>query len=81
MTSLFVLDVPENRPVIEVGGRAPGVRIDRIGPYVRLTASSAILIDRRATGARHAVWYSAIAAIRNARIVQHDSDCLRLEPA
>ena len=40
------------------------------------------MIDRRATGCRHAVWYSSIAGVaRDSRIVQHDKDALRVEPA
>ena len=40
------------------------------------------MIDRRATGCRHAVWYSAVGGIaRDSRITQHDKDALRVEPA
>ena len=81
MTSLFVLEVPENLPVIDVGRRAPGVRLQYVGPYAQLVAEGEIVIDRRATGTRHAVWYSSVAGTRDARIVQHDRDCLRLVPA
>jgi hypothetical protein len=46
-----------------------------------ISAPGPIVIDRRATGCRHAVWYSAVAAVaRDARIVQHDKDALRVEP-
>jgi hypothetical protein len=37
-------------------------------------------LDRRATGCRHAVWYSSVAGLRGARITQHDKDALRVEP-
>jgi hypothetical protein len=37
-----------------------------------------IVIDRRATGCRHAVWYSAIAGLQDSRIVQHDKNALRI---
>ena len=78
MTALFILDVPENTGMIDVAAAAPTNRIDRIGPYVRVTADEQITIDRRATGARHAVWYSSVAGLARARIVQHDKDALRL---
>ena len=39
---------------------------------------SQIVIDRRATGCRHAVWYSALAGLQDARVVQHDKNALRL---
>ncbi|MBC3191272.1 hypothetical protein H7X46_09390 [Pseudonocardia sp. C8] len=37
-----------------------------------------IVIDRRATGCRHAVWYSALAGLQQARVAQHDKDALRV---
>lgn len=37
-----------------------------------------IVIDRRATGCRHAVWYSALAGLQDACVVQHDKNALRL---
>lgn len=81
MTALFVLDVPENVPVVEVAGRDPAVSVDRVGPYYRVTSPGAIVIDRRATGCRHAVWYSSVAGLAGARITQHDKDALRVESA
>lgn len=80
MTTLFVLDVPENVPVADVAARDPAVTVDRVGPYFQITAAGPIVIDRRATGCRHAVWYSSIAGLRAARITQHDKDALRVEP-
>lgn len=41
---------------------------------------SQIIIDRRATGCRHAVWYSTVAGLRDARIAQHDKNALRVVP-
>ncbi|SFO35994.1 hypothetical protein [Actinomadura madurae] len=81
MTTLFVLDVPENVPLVEVAGRDPAVSVGRVGPYYRITSPGAIVIDRRATGCRHAVWYSSVAGLGAARITQHDKDALRVEPA
>jgi hypothetical protein len=80
MTTLFVLDIPENAPVTEVAARDPRVTVGRVGPYFQITAAGPIVIDRRATGCRHAVWYSSVAGLRAARIVQHDKDALRVEP-
>ena len=80
MTTLFVLDVPENVPVADVAGTDPAVTVNRIGPYFQIVADGAIVIDRRATGCRHAVWYSSVAGLADARITQHDKDALRVEP-
>ncbi len=82
MTTLYVLDVPENTPLAKVAAEVSGVTAGRIGPYFEITASGAIMIDRRATGCRHAVWYSAVGGVaRDSRITQHDTDALRVEPA
>ena len=81
MTTLYVLDVPENVPVAEVAGRAADVTVSRIGPYFEISAPGPIVIDRRATGCRHAVWYSCVAGLRSSRITQQDKDALKVEPA
>jgi hypothetical protein len=45
---------------------------------VELQFPDGVTIDRRATGARHAVWYSGVAALRDAKVVQFDKDALRV---
>ncbi|MBS2531745.1 hypothetical protein KGQ20_03055 [Catenulispora sp. NF23] len=79
MSTLFVLDVPENVTIPQVAAQDPAVAVDRIGPYFRIASPTAIVIDRRATGCRHAVWYSAIAGLIDSRVTQHDKDALRVE--
>jgi len=82
MTTLYVLDVPENTGLAQVAAQDPAVSVGRVGPYYEITAHGPITIDRRATGCRHAVWYSAIAGLpRDSRITQHDKNALRVEPA
>lgn len=78
MASVFFLDVPENRPVVEVADRDPIVRVGRQGPYFEVSADGPIEIDRRATGCRHAVWYSCVAGLDGFRIDGWDKDSLRL---
>lgn len=78
MTTFFVLDVPENKAVAAVAGEAPGVTVDHIGPYFRITSDDAIVVDRRATGCRHAVWYSSVAGLLDSRITQWDKDALKV---
>lgn len=83
MTTFFVLDVPENVPVVETARQSdPHVTVTRLGPYFEISCDSSVCVDRRATGARHAVWYSVVAGLRApARITQHDKDALRVESA
>ena len=81
MTALFVLDVPENTSVAKVAGEDAAVTVNKIGPYFEITADGPIVIDRRATGCRHAVWYSCVAGVGGGHITQHDKDALRVDPA
>ncbi|MGY1717237.1 hypothetical protein [Geodermatophilus nigrescens] len=80
MTTFYVLDVPENVSVATVAGQGPDVTVARVGPYFEISAPGAIVVDRRATGCRHAVWYSCVAGLRGARVTQQDKDALRVEP-
>lgn len=81
MTTVYVLDVPENTSVPKVAAEDPAVTVDKVGPYFAITADGQIFIDRRATDCRHAVWYSCVAGVADGRVTQHDKDALRVEPA
>jgi len=74
---LFLLDVPENSPIVAVARDLPDVHISTIGPYTVVESERPIAIDRESTGARHAVWYSCIAGLHGWRIAQWDKDALR----
>jgi hypothetical protein len=76
---LFVLDVPENTGVIDVARHLPGVKVGKTGPYFVVESDAPISIDRRATGMRHAVWYSCVAGLDGWRIAAWDKDALRTE--
>jgi hypothetical protein len=81
MTTLYVLDVPENTGIAKLAAQAPGLTVGRVGPYFEIISDGPITIDREASGARQAVWYSMIAGIADGRVVQHDKFALRVEPA
>ncbi|MGB3369275.1 MAG: hypothetical protein WBA81_01510 [Rhodococcus sp. (in: high G+C Gram-positive bacteria)] len=81
MTTMFVLDIPENTSIVAVADSDPAVVLDRVGSYFRLVSDGIIVIDRRATGCRHAVWYSSVAGLMNSRITQWDKDAMKIEPA
>ncbi|MCF8607611.1 hypothetical protein L5I01_30070 [Gordonia sp. HY442] len=78
MARFYVLDVPENEGVVRVVSQTIGVEVARVGPYYRITGDDEVEVDRRATGVRHAVWYSSIAGLEGSMIVQHDKDALRV---
>jgi hypothetical protein len=98
VTAIFVLDVPENRGVVQVAEEDVLLQVEKVGPYFRIalddgdppadpgedvgpghtSTEEQIIIDRRSTGCRHAVWYSALAGLQDARVVQHDKNALRV---
>ena len=79
--NLYLLDVPENSGIVETAGQDPTLIVDKIGPYFQIGSDHGqITIDRRATGCRHAVWYSAIAGLDGGTVTQLDKDALRVEP-
>ncbi|MDI9978940.1 MULTISPECIES: hypothetical protein [Rhodococcus] len=75
---LFILDVPENEAIASVARDLPNVEVNKIGPYFVVESDVPVSIDRRATGVRHAVWYSCVAGLAGWRIVQWDKDALRV---
>jgi hypothetical protein len=76
---VFIVDVPEFEPIWQRAcAEAGDVELHRVGHYIELRFPESIVIDRAATGARHAVWYSCVGALRNARVVQFDKDALRI---
>ena len=79
MAAVFFLDVPETRPVVAVADRDERVSVHRTGAYFEVRSTEPIEIDRRETGARHAVWYSCVAGLAGFRIVSWDKNSLRLE--
>ncbi|GEL21124.1 hypothetical protein PSU4_00780 [Pseudonocardia sulfidoxydans NBRC 16205] len=81
MTTLYVLDVPENTAVVKIADEDPEVTVGRRGWYFEISSAGSIVVDRRATGCRHAVWYSCVAGVgRDGRITQHDKNALRVDP-
>lgn len=81
MTTLYILDVADFRPVIEVAADLADVTCRRAGDYAELVSDGEIVIDRRSTGVNHATWYSVVAGVADGRVVQQDKDALRVVPA
>jgi hypothetical protein len=76
---LYVLDVPELRPLIdEAAEHADAFRA--VGDYIEFRSTNAMTIERGKAGVRRAVWFSAIGALRGGKVIQFDSHVLRLEP-
>lgn len=80
MIRLYVMDATEFRPVADHAAISAQAH-RQVGDYLEFTSESEIVIDRRAAGARVAVWYSAIAALTGGTVEQFDRDQLRIMPA
>ncbi len=80
VATLLVLDVPELATVPEVARQDPAVTVRKVGAFFEIEKRGTLVIDRRATGCRHAVWYSAVGGVRGGTITQFDKDALRVEP-
>jgi hypothetical protein len=78
MSSIYLLDVPENETILDVARVLPGVEVTCAGPYFAVTSPAPITIDRRSTGVRHAVWYSWVAGLDGWRIARWDKDGLEV---
>jgi hypothetical protein len=76
---IFMLDVPENVPIVKIAHALPDVQVGKLGPYFVIESDAPISIDRRSTGVRQAVWYSCLAGVEGWRIAQWDKDALRTE--
>lgn len=76
MNRLYVLNVPENEPIVAVARGLPGVDVTEVGPYFAICSADPIFVDRRASGVRHAVWYSWVAGLDGWRITQWDKNGL-----
>ena len=77
---LFITRTAEFEPLVRAIAETSGVTVEEAGPYVALSSPTPIVVDRRATGVNQAIWYSALAGLHGARVVQHDRDTLRIEP-
>ncbi|MFD4191912.1 hypothetical protein [Amycolatopsis thermoflava] len=80
MTTLFVLDIDDFRPLAEVAAKDPDVTVHRRGPYLEVSAPGPIRVERGATGCRNAVWYSSVAAVQDGRVSRWDKAELVVVP-
>lgn len=81
MSSLIVSVAPEWTPARELLAATPGVVVRQHPSHVEYVFEDELVLDREATGLRHALWYSVVAGISDARVEQFDKVCLRVVAA
>ncbi len=77
MPSVFVLDVPEFRPLVDHARQVDGCRVDgpRLG-YWRVTRPGTLEFRRKELGFKPAVWHGALTGGLVGRITHFDNDLL-----
>lgn len=79
MPAIFVLDVPEFRPIVDHAREAQGYRVS--GPrngYYKVEANGSLTLRRKSLGFKPAVWHGALTGGLVGRIRQFDNDTLEL---
>jgi len=79
MPRIFVLDVPEFRPLIDDARAREGYSVSgpRLG-YWRIEAAGAVEFHRKALGFKPAVWHGALTGGLVGRIERFDNDVMRI---
>lgn len=77
MPSLFVQAVDDFKPLRDELS-SHDVEIREHPAHMEFAFERELVVRRDATGLRHALWYSCVAALQDARVVQHDKHELRL---
>jgi hypothetical protein len=79
MPAIFVLDVPEFRPMVDYAREAAGFRVS--GPakgYFRLQSEGTLTLTRKTLGFKPAVWHGALTGGLIGRIERFDNEVLVL---
>jgi hypothetical protein len=80
--SIFVLDVPEFRPLIAEAERRGDCRLTRFKDhYMRIESDGPVEFSRTALGMKPAVWYGLFTGGLDGRIERFDRDVVRIVPA
>ncbi|MEX3939922.1 VOC family protein [Paraburkholderia sp. BR10937] len=81
VASVFVLDVPEFRPLVDAARESGTYRTAATGDgYIRIDGNPGITFTRKALGFKPAVWYGALTGGLAGRIEQFDTDQLVISP-
>ena len=78
MASLFVVQESDFLPLAECATSPDGVTLNRRKHFVEVKFAKELTVNRKVTGMRHAVWYSSVAGVAGAKVVQFDKDGLKL---
>lgn len=81
VASVFVLDVPEFRPLVDMAAKDARYQTKAVeGNYIRIDGSPSLQFSRKELGFKPAVWYGALTGGLRGRIERFDADMLVIEP-
>ncbi|MEC3982039.1 hypothetical protein [Amycolatopsis sp. H20-H5] len=78
MPAIMVLNIPEFAPIVHTA-REAGMTVRELGDYVEVSSSEQeVVLERRHTDVRPAVWFAALTGGLIGEFVQFDHDELRI---
>ena len=82
MPAVYVLDVPEFRPLVTVSRERNDYSISRVpGGYFRIESKSDMVFSRKELKFKPAIWYGCLTGGFRGQIVQFDRDTLKIVEA
>jgi len=73
VATLYILDVPEFAALVQAAQSLNGIRVSRGGDYFAISGEE-VLIPRKATGLRRAVWFGALTGGYEGALRRFDDD-------
>ena len=81
MPSLYVLDVPEFRPLVDAALKRPALLVNGpVAGYFRIRAEGQLRIERSETGLPEALWFGAFTAGYDGKELVIDGDQFWIGP-
>ena len=81
MTALYVLDVPEYAPLARAASSDTQFTVVKAGSYFKIVTTGRLTIERSDTGLGPAVWFGALVAGFDGKIVEYSDRRLVIDPA
>ena len=78
MSEIFVLDVPEFRPLVDAARKYPKYTITQSGEYFSIRGDGEIIINRKDVMMDEAVWYGALIGGFQGHIDSFTSDVIHI---
>jgi hypothetical protein len=78
MPAIMVLNIPEFEPIVHTA-REAGMAVRDLGDYIEVSSDAPeVVLERRHTGVRPAVWFAALTGGLIGDFVRFDHDELRI---